>query len=483
VLHNRAVATKRNATRHHALARELEAMIESGTFRPGERLPSSRALALSKGASPATVMEAYELLADRGVVETRPRSGYYVRARVPGAKSRPARRAQPAVETVAVSDLVFGVLEQIRDRQVVPLGSAFPSPAFFPLPRLAQDLARSARRMDPWRTVEDLSPGSRELRQQIAKRYAVHGMAVDPAEIVITSGALEALNLCLGAVTRPGDIVAVESPAFYGALQAVERAGLRAIEIASDPVTGVDLGALQGALERHPVKACWFMPNLQNPLGATMPEEKRAELVRLLARHDVPLVEDDAYAELRFGAALRPAKAFDAKGLVLHCGTFSKSLAPGYRVGWCVPGRFRQAVERAKLMTSIATSVPAQEGIAEYLRQGGYDRHLRQLRRHFADNQARLVGQVEAHFPRGTRVTRPEGGYFVWVEMPRASDAMTLHRRAVQEGISIAPGAIFTASQRFANALRLNHGHPWDERMARAVARLGELARDLPARD
>jgi DNA-binding transcriptional MocR family regulator len=472
------VATNHGATRHHALAAELESMIESGAFRPGERLPSSRALARSHNASAATVMEAYELLADRGLVETRPRSGYYVRS-TPRSRARAKPRAAP-VETVAVSELVFSVLEQVRDRQVIPLGSAFPSPAFFPLPRLAQDLARAARRMDPWRTVEDLSPGSRELRQQVAKRYAVHGLAVDPAEIVITSGALEALNLCLGAVTRPGDIVAIESPAFYGALQAVERLGLRAVEVETDAATGVDLGALDAALRKHGVKACWLMPNLQNPLGATMPEEKRAELVDLLARQGVALIEDDVYAELRYGPSLRPAKAFDQQGLVLHCGSFSKSLAPGYRVGWCVPGRFRQAVERAKLMTSIATSVPAQEGIAEYLRQGGYDRHLRSLRRRFEENRARLVAQVQAHFPRGTRTTQPEGGYFVWVELPAGHDAMTLHRRAVAEGIGIAPGPIFTASARFANGLRLNHGHPWDEAMARSVTRLGELAAALP---
>jgi len=474
------VATNRNESRHRALAAELEAMIEGGAFRAGERLPSTRVLARSKGASVATVMQAYESLAERGLVEIRARSGYYVRGRVRAARKEERREhATLPPEIIAVSDLVFSVLEQIRDRQVVPLGSAFPSPAYFPLPRLAQDLARAARRMDPWRTVEDLSPGSRELRQQVAKRYALHGVSTAPEEVVITSGALEALNLCLASVARAGDVVVLESPAFYGALQAVERLGLRAVEVRTDPVEGLDLGELDGAIRRHPVRACWLMPNLQNPLGATMPEAKRRDLVRLLARHGVALVEDDVYAELGFGEPIPPAKAFDEKGLVLHCGSFSKSLAPGYRVGWCLPGRFRQAVERAKLMTSIATSVPAQEGIAEYLRQGGYDRHLRRLRRHFRDNAAKLRAAVLAGFPEGTRVSRPEGGYFTWLDLPRGVDAMTLHRRAVREGISIAPGPIFTASDRFAGGLRLNHGHPWDERMEKAVARLGKLARAL----
>jgi len=464
-------------TRPRRLAAEVEALIEAGTFRPGERLPSSRALARSRRTSVATVMEAYELLADRGLVETRPRSGYFVRARLQD--SLGPRREEPATvnEPVAASELAFRVLEQIRDRAVVPFGSAFPSPALFPLPRLAQDLARAARRMDPWRTVEDLSPGSRELRQQVAKRYALHGVAISPEEIVITSGALEALNLCLGAATRPGDIVALESPAFYGALQAAERLGLRVVQVATDPVTGIDLDALDLAIRRHHVKACWLMPNLQNPLGATMSEDKREELVQLLTRHDVPLVEDDVYAELGFGAALRPAKAFDRKGLVMHCSSFSKSLAPGYRVGWCVPGRLRQKVERAKLMTSIATSVPAQEGIAEYLRQGGYDRHLRQLRRTFAHNQARMAACIEAHFPKGTRTSQAQGGYFSWVELPDGCDALELHGRAVSEGISVAPGPMFSSSAGFTRAIRLNYGHPWDARLEKAVAKLGALAR------
>jgi DNA-binding transcriptional MocR family regulator len=459
-------------------------MIERGGFRAGERLPSTRALARAKDASAATIVEAYEALAERGLVQVRPRSGYFVAASRKPASSRAGveqegqsdSAAGSVEEPVAVSELVFQVLAQIRQRQVVPLGSAFPGPSLFPLPRLAQDLARAARRMDPWRTVEDLSPGSLELRRQVAKRYALHGLTVSPDEIVITSGAMEALNLCLAAATRPGDVIALESPAFYAAMQAAERLGLRVVQVRTDPVDGIDLEALEQAIRRNGVKACWLMPTLQNPLGASMPVDRRRTLAKLLARHDVALVEDDVYAELRFGDPLPPVKAFDAKGLVMHCGSFSKSLAPGYRVGWCVPGRLRQAVERAKFSTSIATSVPAQEGIAEFLRQGGYERHLRRLRRTFADHQQRFRAAIATHFPAGTRVATPEGGYFLWVELPGRREAMKLYARAVKEGISVAPGPMFSASGGFANALRINCGHPWDERTARAIARLGRLA-------
>jgi len=299
---------------------------------------------------------------------------------------------------------------------------------------------------------------------------------VSPDEIVITSGAMEALNLCLAAATRPGDVIALESPAFYASMQAADRLGLRVVQVRTDPVDGIDLDALEQAIRRNGVKACWLMPTLQNPLGASMPVERRRALAKLLARHDVALVEDDVYAELRFEDPLPPVKAFDTKGLVMHCGSFSKSLAPGYRVGWCVPGRLRQAVERAKLSTSIATSVPAQEGIAEFLRQGGYERHLRRLRRTFSDNQRRFRAAITAHFPTGTRVASPEGGYFLWVELPGRREAMKLYARAVKEGISVAPGPMFSASGGYANAMRVNCGHPWDERTARAIARLGRLA-------
>ena len=465
-------------TRSRVIAAAIEASIRQGAFRVGERLPSSRALARSHGASVATVTEAYEWLAERGLVVVRPRSGYFVAPKQGAGKPRASAAApiEGPTKPLAASELAFDVLARIRERQVVPLGSAFPSPALFPLARLAQDLARAARRMDPWRTVEDLAPGSVDLRRHIARRYAVHGITVSPEDIVITSGAMEALNLCLAACTQPGDVVALECPAFYGALQAAERRGLRVVHVATDPVEGIDLAALETAIRRDRVKACWLMPTLQNPLGATMPAGKRERLMRLLAKHDVALVEDDVYAELRFDAPIAPVLAYDDEGLVLHCGSFSKSLAPGYRVGWCVPGRFRRAVERAKLSGSIATSVPSQEGIAEYLRQGGYDRHLRRLRATLARTERHVRGAIERHFPAGTRISEPGGGYFLWVAMPPRCDAMKLHAAASREGISIAPGPMFSARRGFGNCLRLNCGHPLDARIAAGLHRLGTLA-------
>ncbi len=466
---------------YEEVANDIARLVESGVLRPGERIPSVRAMCEQRGVSLSTVLEAYRRLQDRGLIEPQSRSGYFVSAHWKDLPGEPEiSRAPRGSRRVDVSELVFEILEATRNRKVVPLGSAFPSPLLFPLSQLARLLGTVTRRLDPWVTVSDLTPGSWELRRQIAKRYLAGGLRVDVKEIVITSGAMEALNLCLRAVTSPGDVVAVESPAFYGALQALESAGLRAFEVPADPRYGVDLDCLERGIRRHNIRACWFMTRYQNPLGCSLPDNRLRELVALLARHDIPLIEDDVYADLGFGGEpLKPAKAYDRSGLVMHCGSFAKSLAPGYRIGWAAPGRFAQKVARSKFMQSITTSIPVQETLAAYLARGGFDFHLRKLRQALQAQQNRMLEAVVDSFPAGTRVTRPRGGYFLWLEMPAAVDALEVHRRCSLQGISVAPGPMFSASRSFGNCLRLNYGHPWAPPIQRAVRTVGEIARSM----
>ena len=463
---------------YETLAAELAQSIQDGVLRLGDRLPSVRQASSSRAVSPSTVFQAYYLLEARGLIRARERSGYYVAVGAQTLPPEPQQASQPNEDsaTVDISERVFEVLESARMRDVVPLGSAFPSPLLFPLARLAKVMASTVQQLDPWSSVDDLTPGNPQLRRQIALRYLADGLHVQPDEIVITNGALEALNLCLMAVTRPGDAVLVESPTFYAALQSLERNGLRAIEVPTHPREGMDLAALARVLERHQPKACWLMSNFQNPLGSLMPDEKKRDLVELLARHDIPLIEDDVYGELYFGNKRpAPAKAFDTKGLVMHCSSFSKCLAPGYRVGWAVPGRYTRAVARHKLTTTLAASAPAQAALAAYLEKGGYDRHLRQLRHTLAVQQTQFMEAIARYFPAGTQATRPKGGYFLWVELPNNIDALRLHRQALAQGISIAPGPIFSAHHGFTNCIRLNYGHTWDARTEAALASLGRL--------
>jgi DNA-binding transcriptional MocR family regulator len=466
---------------YERLAKDLEALIRSGTLPAGARAPSIRQLCRERAASPASVVRAYELLEARGLIESRPRSGFFV-ARIlprtvtpPRTPNRPNRPAH-----VDISDLVFEILQTARSRDTVPLGSAFPSPELFPLRQLGRHLAAASRKFDPWSTVEDLPPGNLLLRSQLAQRYRLMGAEVSPEEIVITAGALEALNLALQVVTAPDDVVAIESPSFYGCLQAIENAGRRAVEIPTSPQHGVDLAALERTLERVSVRACWFMTTFQNPLGATMPAPQKEQLVRMLSARGIPLIEDNVYAELFFSRQRpRITKVWDREGLVLDCGSFAKSLAPGYRLGWVAAGRFATEVWQRKITTSIATSMPIQAAISHYLASGAYDRHLRSLRRALSTQQGLLVAALRRHFPAGSKWFCPTGGYQLWVELPKGVEALALHARASEYGISIAPGPMFSPQRRFPRAIRLNYGHPWNARTERAVATLGKLIRGV----
>ena len=466
--------------RYENLAHQIAEQIDAGVLRAGERVPSVRRAAQAYKVSPTTVISAYRHLESRGRIRARPRSGYFVN---PTWKLPPEpRTSHPprGTRSVAVGDLVFEILETTKFPAVVPFGSAFIAESAFPLRRLGQFLGRAARNMKPSELTDALPPGHMELRRAIARRYLNVGITANVEEIVITAGALEALYLCLQAVARPGDVVAIESPSFYSTLQALELRGAKALELPTHPGEGIELGSLSAALHRHRISACWLMTTFQNPTGCTMPEEKKKELVKLLAKHDVPLIEDDVYEELYFDPEKpRPAKTFDRKGLVMHVSSFSKCLAPGYRVGWTSAGRFARRVQWVKLMTTLATNICAQAAITRFLREAAYDHYLRGLRDRLIGWRDQLLEAAAQYFPPGTRLTRPHGGYFVWVELPRQVDALKLHRMAMEANISIAPGPIFSAHRRFKNFIRLNYGHPWSPRFERAAEQLGKMIHSL----
>ena len=459
------------------IAAQTEKLIRDGVFRPGDRLPSVRKACRTHEISPITVTQAYYLLESRGLIEARPKSGYFVRARLGQSLPEPEMTRPLGGSTeLQVSDFIFQILDSVRDPAIAPLGSSFPSPYLFPLAKLGRYLASAARKFDPLSTVTDLPPGNEELRRQLALRYLAQGASVSPQEIVITSGAMEGLNLCLQAVTRPGDLIAIESPTFYAGLQASERLGLKVIEIPSHPREGVSLTALEDALRHHPIKACLFMLNFANPTGSLVTDARKKELVSLLHRYQIPLIEDDVYAELYFGKqAPLCTKAEDRDGFVMHVSSFSKCLAPGYRLGWVAAGRYAGQIQRQKLSTSLATTVPVQIALADYLKHGAFENHLRQLRRKLAEQEAGLVAAVERHFPEGARLARPWGGYFLWLELPRQVDTLRLHQQALARGISTAPGPIFSAKREFGQYLRLNFGHPESSGQQQAVATLGQL--------
>ncbi|WP_339488566.1 GntR family transcriptional regulator MpaR [Pseudomonas sp. EL_65y_Pfl2_R95] len=463
--------------RYEKVADEIAELIRNAVLIPGERVPSVRHASRTFGVSPSTIFQAYYLLEDRGLIQARPRSGYFVRLHAQQPLPEPEANQQRANTTeVDVSDLVFSVLGSLKDPDTVPFGSAFPSPHLFPLARLARSMAQSLRAMPASAVIADMTEGNPSLRRQIALRYMNSGVLLPVEELVITNGAMEALNLCLQCVTQPGDLVAIEAPAFYATLQVLERLKLKAVEIPVHAREGIDLECLADSLSNLPVKACWFMSSLQNPVGASMSDDKKRALYALLKQHQMPMIEDDVYAELNFGARPpRPVKSYDDDGLVMHCGSFSKCLAPGYRIGWVAAGRYAQQVSRQRLMTTISPSVPAQAALADYLQHGGYDRHLRKLRHSLETQQDAMLASAARHFPAETRVSRPAGGYFLWFEFPKQVDALHLFKLALAQGISLAPGPIFSATRQFGNCARLNCGHPWTAQSEEAMATLGRI--------
>ena len=464
---------------YQQLADTISKQIDSGTLKPGDRLPSVRRVSRQRGVSVSTVLQAYRHLEACRLVEARPQSGYYVRPQVRLRPTMPPITAPPlACCEVRITELLRQVFETANDPAIVPLGAAIPSATLLPTVPLGRELARVARRAEPESNTYLVPHGYTPLRREIARRSLDWGGSLAVDDVIITCGCLQALSLCLRAVARAGDTIAVESPAYFGVLQLIESLHMRALEIPTCPRDGLSVEALEAATKTHQIKACLVTPNFHNPLGSRMPEAEKRALVDLCARHEIPLIEDDLYGDLYFEPPRpTPLKAYDETGLVMHCSSFSKSLAPGYRIGWVAPGRFRADVVRVKLASTIATAAPLQMALAAFLQKNSYDRHLRRLRRVLADNLARMTQAVGEFFPEGTMATRPAGGFVLWVELPPEVDAVALHHAALERGISIAPGPIFSATGGYRHCIRLSAGHPWSERIEEALKTLGGLAK------
>jgi DNA-binding transcriptional MocR family regulator len=470
--------------RYESLADWIAGLVQAGTLAPGERAPSLREVARQQRTSLTTAMQAYRMLEDRGILQARPQSGFYVAPPAPALPVPALTRPPARPSDVALSGLMLQMLEHASNPRYVPLGCAIPSPALLASGKLDNMLARAARRHGEKHNTYSLPRGELALRREIAKRAARWGQALSPEDIVITCGCTEALALSLRAVTQPGDTVAIESPSYFGLLQLLRMLGLKALELPTDARRGIDLGALGSALARQPVQACVLASAFSNPLGCTMAESDKQALLELLARHHVPLVEDDVYGDLHFGDERpRPFAALESGGQTLYCGSFSKTLAPGYRIGWVAAPGHLNAVLEAKFASTLAGPVLLQHALAEFLASGGYDHHLRRLRRAFAETLQRMHAVIAQAFPAGTKVSQPAGGFVLWLALPRAIDSRALFAQALDKRICFAPGVVFSATGRHANCLRLSGGHGWDARLDKGLRTLGALVSRALASD
>jgi DNA-binding transcriptional MocR family regulator len=464
--------------RYEQLADLIVGLIDKGTLVPGARLPSVRAFSQEHRLSISTVLQAYRWLEDRGVLVVRPQSGFYVTAPQGGTLALPSSsRLRTKASIVSISGAVAALLEHASNPALLPLGCAVPDAALLQSHRLDLALARAARQHGARYNVYSEPRGDLRLRREISRRAIRLGHVLAPDDVVITNGCTEAVTLALSAVAKPGDTIAVESPTYFGLLHTLEVLGLKALELPTDPTLGVNVDAFARLLDAERVAACMLSSSFSNPLGSLMPEAKKRELLALLARRAVPLIEDDVYGDIHFTRDRpRPFVALEGGASTIYCSSFSKSLAPGYRIGWIAPGAFAQPVMDRKLAFSLCGAVLPQVALADFLASGAYDAHLRRLRRLLEGNLLRLSRCIEASFPPDTRVSRPVGGFALWVELPRGFDARALFDDALEHGICFAPGDVFSASRRFRNCLRLSAGSTWSERIEKGVRRLGELA-------
>lgn len=467
---------------YQRLAEHYLAAIRSAALSAGDRMPSVRDLMRQHQVSLSTALQALRYLEQGGWLEARPRSGYFVRqVRSLGQPEEPNLSGTPALmpaQYVGIHERVSEVIAQGRSGTVtLDLSSASCASELYAVEALKNAAIRTLRARPSVLTSMMSHSGNPAFRQILAKRSLAIGIKIAPEEVIVTHGCIEAINLALRAVAQAGDTIAVESPTYYGLLQVLESLGMRALEIPTSPRTGISLKALQLALQTYGgIKAVVVVPNLQNPLGSIMPETHKAQLVALCEQHGMALIEDDSYSDLVPETATATAlKAWDRSGRVIYCASLNKVLAPGMRLGWMVGGQWQARIEMLKFAHTRANEEWAQIAAADFMASTAYDRHLRRLRAALRVQRARMVDAIALHFPAGTRINIPDGGALLWVELPSQLSSKAVFEAALQDGIRIAPGLMFSNSSRFDHFLRLCCGQPFSPKIEQGIKRLGEI--------
>ncbi|PIF43884.1 DNA-binding transcriptional MocR family regulator [Chryseobacterium sp. 52] len=457
------------------IAKSFTEQIKSETLLCGDRLPSLRSAQKLYNVSLNTVKQAYMELESLSLVESRPKYGYFV------SQTFPRKLALPSVAPMKLAekkntpeDLIGKVFGTLDGTDVTQFALGIPGKSFLPLAKLKKSMVNVIKRKNDSGTDYEPVQGNEYLRREVAKWALVLEGKISEDDFVITSGAMNAVYTCLMAVTKPGDSVAVESPVYFGVLQAIQQLGLKVVEIPTHPIYGVDLDALKKVLPT--LSACCFVTNFNNPLGFQMPDENKKELVRLITEYNVPLIEDDIYGNLYFGAERpKPCKFYDEAGLVMWVGSVSKTLAPGYRVGWVAPGKFKEKVIRQKLVQTVCSPSLYPEVIADFLEHGRYDHHLRMFRNKLYANYLQIQKSVTQYFPDNTKISEPKGGFMLWLELDKRICTEDLYDEAMSHKINFAPGRMFSQYNQYQNCMRLNYALEWTDRVESDLEKLAKM--------
>ncbi len=463
-------------SKYTEIADAVAVNIRRKVLMPGDAVPSARTLAAREAVSVPTAVAALRHLEREGLVIARPRSGFYVTEFNAVAPSSHVIKSHPQhIEIAAMAKELF----EIRDRSSIRFGAATPDASWLPAKSLARACLDANRLLGDTALSYSYPPGHRSLRATLAKRASRWGGKFAADDIIVTAGATQALVLALRVVAKRGDIVGIESPTYFGTLLVLESLGLKALEIATDHTLGLSTDAVEHALKRKKLAAIICSPSVQNPTGASMPLAARKRLFALAASAGVPLIEDDTYGELCGRQRLSPCKAFDrieSEGNVIYCASFSKTLAPGWRVGYVVPGKYFDAIFAMRQKESHAGNLALETALNQHLVSGDHDRHLARLRDRMETSLQSIATRIGASFPHGTRLSIPKQGFLLWVELPPQINSRTLAQRAQLEGISVSPGELFSPQSTYKHHLRFNCAIEIDTPVLRAIERVGHIA-------
>ncbi|WP_191601373.1 PLP-dependent aminotransferase family protein [Marinomonas algicola] len=462
---------------YEKIANQIEQQILNGVFLPGTKITSVRKCSNQLNVSVATILQAYSLLEDRGVIKAKPQKGYYVQDILPNTKQ--TEIIAPAKVTDSVPILINKLLHASQDDAIIQFGAAIPEGQFLPIRQLQRSVGRLMRLEPEICAAYEFTPGALSLRRQIAIRMLDSGCKVQPSDITITLGCQNAIMHALKAVTSSGDTVVVETPTYHGILQAIEVLHLKAIEVPCLPDSGIDLDHLEKALNRWDIKACLVTPNNQNPTGSSLTKESREKLLKICNQHNTTIIEDDVYGELSYeNKRENSLMSYKEYSNVIYCSSFSKSIAPGFRVGWIIGGLQQEKIEYYASAQSLATPTLTQRALANFLENGAYDRHLRKTRQAYEENMHRCRSLIAQYFPEGTTISKPSGGFLLWISLPKNIDALTLHKSALLEGIGTIPGLVFSITPKFTHHLRINYAISWNNKTDTAIKRVGELCQE-----
>lgn len=450
--------------------------IEKGSILPGEKLPSLRKISDQFDVSLSTAVEAYRKLELFGYVQVKDRSGYS--ARFPSQSEhvlKPSKKFRPKVCEIEHIDEIIELMDQTLDSETAPFGVGVPAIDRFPNKMVNKYLVQTIKHYPDASSTYVFGAGLEDLRTEVAKWIRPWTGVVTASNIVITNGCLEAINLALAAECEAGDIVAIESPCYFGLLHAIHHHGLKALEVKTDPDQGIDPESLESLAKSKKIKALISTPNAQNPLGFSMSDERKKQILAICKKYGIRLIEDDLYGELSFEKKRpRSYKYFDKDGVVTHCTSFSKFLGPGLRIGWVIPAKETQKYIRQKLSLNLATHSLTQFAVANILRNENLLIYGQKLGEYYEKNLNIYANVLKKELGEKLSLSQPTGSYFLWARV-QDLDATHAFQKAKKLKISFTPGPLFSANRQYQNYLRINCAHEYNEKRHQQLISLAKL--------